>query len=154
MQGEPVYTTRTTNCRRYLEGALGFGLPVSSLPCHFSLGSLSFLFTSINPFRIAVSVWGQNIQFSSSLSPKRDCGSKVVFLLFFSFFPSSFFFKCLPPRLLGGGRDSLFLLFNIYIFAFIFVLLFLSCLISFCFLFDCSFSFLYLIECACRACRI
>ena len=29
-QGEPGYTTRTTNCCRYLEGVLGIGLPVFS----------------------------------------------------------------------------------------------------------------------------
>ena len=32
----------------------------------------------INPFRTAVSLWGQTTQISSSLSPKRDCGSKGV----------------------------------------------------------------------------
>ena len=32
---------------------------------------------SIN-MRTAVSLWGQTTQFSSSLSPKRDCGSKGV----------------------------------------------------------------------------
>ena len=31
-----------------------------------------------NPFRIAVPFWGQTTQISSSLSPKRDCGSKGV----------------------------------------------------------------------------
>ena len=30
----------------------------------------------INPFRDAVSFWGQTTQISSSFSPKRDCGSK------------------------------------------------------------------------------
>ena len=33
---------------------------------------------NINPFRTAVSLWGQTTQISSSLSPKRDCGSKGV----------------------------------------------------------------------------
>ena len=32
----------------------------------------------INPFRTAVPFWGQTTQTSSSLSPKRDCGSKGV----------------------------------------------------------------------------
>ena len=30
----------------------------------------------LNPFRTAVSCWGQSNQISSSLSPNRDCGSK------------------------------------------------------------------------------
>ena len=30
----------------------------------------------LNPFRTAVPFWGQSTQSSSSLSPKRDCGSK------------------------------------------------------------------------------
>ena len=30
----------------------------------------------VNPFRTAVPFWGQTSQISSSLSPKRDCGSK------------------------------------------------------------------------------
>ena len=34
--------------------------------------------TSINPFRTAVPLWGQTSQISSTLSPKRDCGSKGV----------------------------------------------------------------------------
>ena len=34
----------------------------------------------LNPFRTAVSFWGQSIQKSSSLSPNRDCGSKRVLL--------------------------------------------------------------------------
>ena len=33
---------------------------------------------TINPFRTAVPFWGQTSQISSSLSPKRDCGSKGV----------------------------------------------------------------------------
>ena len=33
---------------------------------------------AFNPFRTAVSIWGQTTQTSSSLSPKRDCGSKGV----------------------------------------------------------------------------
>ena len=33
---------------------------------------------AINPFRTSVSFWVQTIQFVSSLSPKRDCGSKRV----------------------------------------------------------------------------
>ena len=32
----------------------------------------------VNPFRTAVPVWGQTTQTSSSLSPKRDCGSVGV----------------------------------------------------------------------------
>ena len=32
----------------------------------------------LNPFRAAVPFWGQTTQFSSSLFPKRDCGSKGV----------------------------------------------------------------------------
>ena len=32
----------------------------------------------INPFRTAVPFWGQTIQSPSTLSPKRDCGSKGV----------------------------------------------------------------------------
>ena len=32
----------------------------------------------INPYRAAVSFWGQSTQISSSLSPNRDCGSKRV----------------------------------------------------------------------------
>ena len=32
----------------------------------------------INPFRTAVPLWGQTSQISSTLSPKRDCGSKGV----------------------------------------------------------------------------
>ena len=35
-----------------------------------------------NPFRTAVPFWGQTTQFSSSLPPKRDCGSKGVKLFF------------------------------------------------------------------------
>ena len=39
--------------------------------------------SALNPFRTAVPLWGQTSQFSSTLSPKRDCGSKrtVVFVL-------------------------------------------------------------------------
>ena len=54
-----------------------------------------------NPFGTAVPFWGQTTQFSSSLSPKRDCGSKGVNwtrgakdvrqLLFIYFFKPSFF---------------------------------------------------------------
>ena len=33
---------------------------------------------TLNPFRTAVPLWGQTTQISSSLSPKRDCGSKRV----------------------------------------------------------------------------
>ena len=33
---------------------------------------------SIYPFRTAVSFWGQTSQVPSTLSPKRDCGSKRV----------------------------------------------------------------------------
>ena len=33
---------------------------------------------NINPFRTAVPFWGHTTAFSSSLSPKRDCGSKGV----------------------------------------------------------------------------
>ena len=33
---------------------------------------------SLNPFRTAVSFWGQSSQISSSFVPKRDCGSKGV----------------------------------------------------------------------------
>ena len=32
----------------------------------------------VNPFRTAVPCWGQTSEISSSLSPKRDCGSKGV----------------------------------------------------------------------------
>ena len=32
----------------------------------------------VNPFRTAVPLWGQSTQSPSSLSPKRDCGSKRV----------------------------------------------------------------------------
>ena len=32
----------------------------------------------VNPFRAAVPFWGQTSHISSSLSPKRDCGSKGV----------------------------------------------------------------------------
>ena len=32
----------------------------------------------VNPFRTAVPFWGQRTQIPSSLSPKRDCGSKWV----------------------------------------------------------------------------
>ena len=32
----------------------------------------------VNPFRTAVSFWGQSTQISSRLSPNRDCGSKRV----------------------------------------------------------------------------
>ena len=31
---------------------------------------------SVNPFSTAVPFWGQTSQFSSVLSPKRDCGPK------------------------------------------------------------------------------
>ena len=34
--------------------------------------------SALNPFRTAVSLWGQTTQISRSLSPKRDCGSKRV----------------------------------------------------------------------------
>ena len=40
--------------------------------------STMILGRTINPFRTAVPFWGQNSQCSSSLSPKRDCGSKGV----------------------------------------------------------------------------
>ena len=33
---------------------------------------------NVNPFRTAVSFWGQSTQISSTLSPHRDCGSKRV----------------------------------------------------------------------------
>ena len=33
---------------------------------------------TVNPFRTAVPLWGQTIQFSSSLSPKWDCSPKGV----------------------------------------------------------------------------
>ena len=36
----------------------------------------------VNPFRTAVPFWGQTTQISSSLSPKRDSGSKRVNTLF------------------------------------------------------------------------
>ena len=36
--------------------------------------SISLLLVELNPFRTAVPFWGQTTQFSSSLSPKRDCG--------------------------------------------------------------------------------
>ena len=39
---------------------------------------LHLLLCSVNPFRTAVPLWGQTTQISSSLSPKRDCGSKRV----------------------------------------------------------------------------
>ena len=32
----------------------------------------------VNPFRTAVPFWGQPSQILSTLSPKRDCGSKRV----------------------------------------------------------------------------
>ena len=35
-------------------------------------------FITLNPFRTAVPFWGQTSQISSSLSLKRDCGSKGV----------------------------------------------------------------------------
>ena len=35
-------------------------------------------FEFLNPFRTAVPLWGQTTQILSSLSPKRDCGSKGV----------------------------------------------------------------------------
>ena len=35
-----------------------------------------------NPFRTAVPVWGQTSQTSSTLSPKRDCGSKRLLSLY------------------------------------------------------------------------
>ena len=37
------------------------------------------------PFRTAVPFWGQTSQISSSLSPKRDCGSKAVKLGIFAY---------------------------------------------------------------------
>ena len=39
---------------------------------------ISDAFRTINPFRTAVPFWGQTIQISSSLSPKRDWGPKGV----------------------------------------------------------------------------
>ena len=42
---------------------------------HLNLYSLRSI---LNPFRPADPFWGQTTQFSSSLSPKRDCGSKRV----------------------------------------------------------------------------
>ena len=33
-------------------------------------------FDRLNPFSTAVPFWGQSTHFSSSLSPKRDCGTK------------------------------------------------------------------------------
>ena len=37
--------------------------------------------SSLNPFRTVVPFWGQSAQVSSSLCPKRDCGSERVNLL-------------------------------------------------------------------------
>ena len=37
-----------------------------------------YLIMELNPFRTAVSFWGQSTQISSTLSPHRDCGSKRV----------------------------------------------------------------------------
>ena len=39
---------------------------------------IQFAKATLNPFRTAVSFWGQSTQISSRLSPNRDCGSKRV----------------------------------------------------------------------------
>ena len=51
-----------------------------TLVCVFFTVSFFFLpgAININPFRTAVPFWGQTSLISSSLSPKRDCGSKGV----------------------------------------------------------------------------
>ena len=46
---------------------------------------LIFCQKTLNPFRTAVPFWGHSIQTSSSLSPKRDCGSKRVNITMFLF---------------------------------------------------------------------
>ena len=47
---------------------------ISSEPVPSFLGDERF----VSPYRTAVSLWGQTSQFSSSLSPKRDCSPKRV----------------------------------------------------------------------------
>ena len=47
------------------------------LQLNFFLSSLSLSF-QLNLFRTAVPFWGQTSQISSSLPPKRDCGSKGI----------------------------------------------------------------------------
>ena len=84
-----------------------------------------------NPFRTTVPFLGQTTQFSSSLSPKRDCGSKGVnipWMALLYYVPCRFRYATLLFFFFSFGLSSLIL-------------------ISLCFL-----SFLYFIECVCRAC--
>ena len=41
---------------------------------------------AIHPFRTSVPFWGQTSRISNSLSPKRDCGSKGVNSLFYTWY--------------------------------------------------------------------
>ena len=52
-----------------------FPLPEGMFTCVYSHRTQKLI---VNPLRTAVLFWGQTTQFSSSLSPKRDCGSKGV----------------------------------------------------------------------------
>ena len=50
----------------------------SPVPFYPSICSIVLGFSELNPFRTAVPFWGQTTQISSSVSPKRDSGSKRV----------------------------------------------------------------------------
>ena len=95
-QGDPINSynicTRTTNCCRHLEGALGFGLPV--------IFPLSFF-----P-RFFVLLWC------------LQAAAAVVFCSFCSFLFQLVLFRVLATSPAGGGHDRLFL----PVFAFIFLL--------------------------------
>ena len=66
---------------------------------HASAKHTSKTRSRLDPFRTAVPFWGQTTQISSSLSPKRGCGSKEVNStgVFLSFFFSVCSFFILPP---------------------------------------------------------
>ena len=74
------FTFQLRTCTAWKSCALSHPLPVlPSAVSAFLLGQRSFFrFLSIIPFRTAVPFWGQTARFSSSLSPKRDCGPNRV----------------------------------------------------------------------------
>ena len=67
-----------------------------------------------NPFSTGVPFWGKNTLIPSSLSPKRDCGSKRVkeanrtnfFTRVATFFKRSFFILVFPPPRTGSVCQS------------------------------------------------